>query len=50
MSAPEEFALSPTKRFIIFGDIWLSNRAQLLQKLAIDINQLILTIMLVINK
>ncbi|WP_413173968.1 asparagine synthase [Anabaena azotica] len=38
MSTPAQFALSPTERFIVVGDIWLSNRAELLQKLAININ------------
>ncbi|MEA5578935.1 asparagine synthetase B family protein [Anabaena sp. UHCC 0451] len=38
ISAPENFAFSPSKRFVVVGDIWLSNRLELLQKLAIDIN------------
>ena len=33
-----EFALSPTNRFVVVGDVWLSNRVELLQKLAIDVN------------
>ncbi|BAY08715.1 asparagine synthetase B family protein [Calothrix sp. NIES-2098] len=33
-----EFALSPTQRFVVVGDVWLSNRVELLQKLAIDAN------------
>ncbi|MDZ8056188.1 MAG: asparagine synthetase B family protein [Aulosira sp. ZfuVER01] len=33
-----EFALSPTQRFVVVGDVWLSNRVELLQKLAVDAN------------
>ncbi len=29
-------ALSPQQRFVVVGDIWLSNRSQLLQRLGID--------------
>ncbi|WP_353929622.1 asparagine synthase-related protein [Okeanomitos corallinicola TIOX110] len=36
ISTPSEFALSPQKRFVVVGDIWLSNRDELIQKLAID--------------
>ncbi|MFM2060376.1 MAG: hypothetical protein RLZZ507_46 [Cyanobacteriota bacterium] len=39
ISVPENFAFSPTKRFVVVGDIWLSNRLELLQKLAIHINE-----------
>ncbi|MBD2692205.1 asparagine synthetase B family protein [Anabaena catenula] len=38
ISAPAQFALSHTKRFVVVGDIWLSNRGELLQKSGIDIN------------
>ncbi|MDF5710439.1 MAG: asparagine synthetase B family protein [Nostoc sp. S4] len=32
----EQFALSPTERFVVVGDVWLSNRLELLQKLKVD--------------
>ena len=38
ISESEKFALSPTQRFVVVGDIWLSNRGELLQKLGIEIN------------
>ncbi|MEY3221756.1 MAG: hypothetical protein RLZZ203_612, partial [Cyanobacteriota bacterium] len=36
ISTPENFAISPSQTFIVVGDIWLSNRLELLQKLALD--------------
>ncbi|OUL35582.1 asparagine synthase [Nostoc sp. T09] len=33
-----EFALSPIQRFVVVGDVWLSNRVELLRKLAVDAN------------
>ncbi|MBE9230555.1 asparagine synthase [Cuspidothrix issatschenkoi LEGE 03284] len=36
ISTQENFAISPSQRFIVVGDIWLSNRLELLQKLALD--------------
>ncbi|MBK1986362.1 asparagine synthase [Sphaerospermopsis aphanizomenoides BCCUSP55] len=38
ISPPDNFAISPSQRFIVVGDIWLSNRLELIQKLAIDIH------------
>ncbi|TAE53836.1 MAG: asparagine synthase [Nostocales cyanobacterium] len=35
-SSTEQFAISPTKRFIIVGDIWLINRQEFIKKLGID--------------
>ncbi|MBG0743690.1 MAG: 7-cyano-7-deazaguanine synthase [Cylindrospermopsis raciborskii KL1] len=32
----ENFSVSPKQRFILMGDIWLSNRWQLLEKLCLD--------------
>jgi asparagine synthase (glutamine-hydrolysing) len=37
-SALGQLALSLNKRFVVVGDIWLSNRRELLQKLAMEIN------------
>ncbi len=31
-----QFALSPTEQFVVVGDVWLSNRVELLQRLSID--------------
>jgi asparagine synthase (glutamine-hydrolysing) len=33
-----QFALSPTKQFVVVGDVWLSNRAELLQQLRLEPN------------
>ncbi|AFZ57398.1 asparagine synthase [Anabaena cylindrica FACHB-243] len=38
ISAPAHLAISPTKRFVVVGDVWLSNRGELLRKLGIEIN------------
>jgi asparagine synthase (glutamine-hydrolysing) len=38
ISTADKFAISHSKRFIVVGDIWLSNREELLQKLGIKIN------------
>ncbi|MTJ14502.1 asparagine synthase [Anabaena sp. UHCC 0187] len=38
ISTPDKFAISDNQRFIVVGDIWLSNRGELLQKLGIEIN------------
>ena len=38
MSTSDNFAISPNQRFIIVGDIWLSNRSDLIHKLKIDID------------
>ncbi|AFZ23312.1 asparagine synthase (glutamine-hydrolyzing) [Cylindrospermum stagnale PCC 7417] len=35
--SPEQFALSPTGRFVVVGDVWLSNQVELRQKLGVDI-------------
>jgi asparagine synthase (glutamine-hydrolysing) len=39
ISAPKNLAISPKGRFVIVGDIWLSNRLKLLQKLGIENHQ-----------
>ncbi|MBR8838221.1 MAG: 7-cyano-7-deazaguanine synthase [Stigonema ocellatum SAG 48.90 = DSM 106950] len=31
-----QFALSPTEQFVVVGDVWVSNRVELLQRLGID--------------
>lgn len=38
IAQPENLAISYNQRFVIVGDIWLSNRLELLQKLDIDIH------------
>lgn len=38
ISTADKFAISHSKRFIVVGDIWLSNQEELLQKLGIKIN------------
>ncbi len=38
ISTPDKFAISYSQRFVVVGDIWLSNRGELLQKLGIDIH------------
>jgi asparagine synthase (glutamine-hydrolysing) len=38
ISELEKFAISYNRRFVVVGDIWLSNRGKLLQKLGIEIN------------
>ncbi|MBD2296557.1 asparagine synthase [Anabaena sphaerica FACHB-251] len=38
ISTPKNCAVSPTKRFVVIGDIWLSNRENLLTELGIDIH------------
>ena len=38
ISTADKFAISHSKRFIVVGDIWLTNREELLQKLEIDVN------------
>ena len=38
ISELDKLAISGSKKFIIVGDIWLSNRGELLQKLGIEIN------------
>ena len=38
ISKSDKIAISDSKRFVIVGDIWLSNRGELLQKLGIEIN------------
>ncbi|MBD2388027.1 asparagine synthetase B family protein [Cylindrospermum sp. FACHB-282] len=35
--SPEQFALSPTGRFVVVGDVWLSNQVELRQKLGVDL-------------
>ncbi|MBD2777325.1 asparagine synthase-related protein [Iningainema tapete] len=32
----EQFAISPNEQFVLIGDVWLSNRAELLQQLGIN--------------
>jgi asparagine synthase (glutamine-hydrolysing) len=34
----EQFALSSTEQFVVVGDVWLTNRLELLQKLKVDAN------------
>ncbi|WP_373529295.1 asparagine synthase-related protein [Nostoc sp.] len=34
--ATEQFALSPTKQFVVVGDVWLTNRVELLQTLGVE--------------
>ncbi|MBG1269228.1 asparagine synthetase B family protein [Nostoc sp. WHI] len=34
--ATEQFALSPTKQFVVVGDVWLTNRVKLLQTLGVE--------------
>jgi asparagine synthase (glutamine-hydrolysing) len=36
ISASENFAISLSERFVLVGDIWLSNRSELLQRINID--------------
>ena len=38
ISTADKLAISHSKRFIVVGDIWLTNREELLQKLEIDVN------------
>ncbi|MTJ10920.1 MULTISPECIES: asparagine synthetase B [unclassified Anabaena] len=38
ISAPHQFAISYSQRFVVVGDIWLSNREELLQNIGIEIN------------
>ncbi|MBD2133347.1 7-cyano-7-deazaguanine synthase [Sphaerospermopsis sp. FACHB-1094] len=39
ISASENFAISLNERFVLVGDIWLSNRLELLQRINIDSTQ-----------
>lgn len=39
ISASENFAISLNERFVLVGDIWLSNRLELLQRINIDSHQ-----------
>ncbi|MBW4686988.1 MAG: 7-cyano-7-deazaguanine synthase [Komarekiella atlantica HA4396-MV6] len=34
--ATEQFILSPTGQFVVVGDVWLSNRVELLQRLGVE--------------
>jgi len=38
ISTPDKLAISYNQRFVVVGDIWLSNRGELLQKLGMDIH------------
>ncbi|MEA5621282.1 asparagine synthetase B family protein [Cronbergia sp. UHCC 0137] len=38
ISQQKQFALSSTQRFVVVGDVWLTNRVELLEKLGVDVN------------